>query len=119
MEYLSENALKSVLEQPNTRRRNGQRDRFFMSLLYDTGARVRELLDMKICDLKIDTTHPVAYLEGKNKKVRCVPVMPKTVEHCKVYMRIFHPNTTSESTDYLFYTNIHDFIQISTTQDAN
>jgi site-specific recombinase XerD len=109
VEYLSENALKAVLEQPDTNRLNGQRDRFFMTLMYDTAARVSELLDMKICDLKMDTEHPVAYLRGKGNKVRSVPVMlPKTIEHYKGYMRVFHPNAASTSADYLFYTNLHD-----------
>ena len=108
IEYLSDKALKTVLEQPDTRRRNGQRDRFFMSLMYDTAARVSELLDMKICDIKIDTEHPVAYLRGKGDKVRVTPIMPKTVEHCKAYLRVFHPNSVPTSKDNLFYTNLHD-----------
>jgi site-specific recombinase XerD len=108
VEYLSEKALKTLLEQPDTKRRNGQRDRFFMSLLYDTGARVSEILGLKICDIKIDTEHPVAYLNGKFDKVRSVPIMPKTVEHCRGYMRIFHPNVEPTSTEFLFYTNLHD-----------
>jgi site-specific recombinase XerD len=108
IEYLTDKALKTLLEQPNTKRLNGQRDRFFMSLMYDTAARVSELLDLKICDIKIDTEHPVAYLRGKGDKIRSVPIMPKTVEHCKGYMRVFHPNAAPTSTSNLFYTNLHN-----------
>lgn len=108
VEFLSENALKVLLEQPNSNRLNGQRDRLFMSLMYDTAGRVSEILDIKICDLKIDTKHPVVYLHGKGDKVRSVPLMPKTIEHCKGYMRVFHPNVLSTSTDYLFFTKSHD-----------
>jgi len=108
VEFLSENALKTLLEQPNITRLNGQRDRFFMTLMYDTAARVSELLDMKVCDLKIDTAHPIAYLCGKGNKVRSVPLMPKTVEHCKGYLRCFHPDADHSCKDYLFYTTIHD-----------
>jgi site-specific recombinase XerD len=108
VEFLSENALKTLLEQPDIKRRNGQRDRFFMTLMYDTGARVSELLNMKICDIKIDTENPVVYLRGKGDKERSVPIMPKTAEHCKGYMRIFHPGTEMSSTTLLFYTNLHD-----------
>lgn len=108
VEYLSENALKTLLEQPDTTKLNGQRDRFFMTLMYDTAARISELLNMKVCDLKIATVHPVAYLRGKGDKIRSVPLMPKTVEHCKGYLRTFHPNADGTSKDYLFYTTIHD-----------
>jgi len=108
VEFLSENALKVLLEQPNTDKLNGLRDRFFMSLLYDSGARCSELLDMKVCDLKINITHPIAYLRGKGSKVRSVPIMPKTVEHCRYYLNKFHTNTDFASDNFLFYTTIHN-----------
>jgi len=108
VEFLSEDALKTLLEQPNVTKMNGLRDRFFMSLMYDTGARCSELLDMKICDLKTGMSRPIAYLRGKGGKVRSVPIMPKTVEHCKHYLRTFHPNAESSSGDDLFYTTIHN-----------
>jgi site-specific recombinase XerD len=109
VEYLSENALKAVLRQPDINRKNGRRDRFFMSLMYDTGARVSELLDLKICNLKMDTAHPVAYLRGKGDKMRCVPVaMERTAELYKAYMREFHPDAEPTSKELLFYTNLKD-----------
>lgn len=108
VDFLSENALKALLEQPNTSKMNGIRDCFFMTLMYDTGARCGELLDMKVRDLRIDMTNPVAYLRGKGNKVRSVPLMSKTVEHCRSYLRIFHPGVEASSPDNLFYTTIHD-----------
>jgi site-specific recombinase XerD len=107
VEYLSENALKALLAQPNAAKSNGIRDRFLMSLMYDTGARVSELLDMKICDLRINITRPIAYLRGKGDKIRSVPILPKTVENCKCFLKYFHPNAELSSNDYLFYTTIH------------
>lgn len=105
--FLSENALKYLLEQPNIAKYNGFRDAVFMSLMYDTAARCAELLDMKICDLKLNVAHPIAYVMGKGSKVRSVPLMPKTVEQCKQYLSTFHPNSNHTSTDYLFYTISH------------
>ena len=106
VKFLSDDALKTLLQQPNTNKLNGLRDRFFMMLMYDTGARCSELINIKICNLRIDTTHPVVYLRGKRDKIRCVPIMPKTVEHCKNYLRLFHPNACAVSENYLFY--VHD-----------
>ena len=106
--FLSENALKVLLEQPDISKSNGLRDRFFMMLMYDTAARCSELINMKVCDLKINITHPVAYLKGKGDKLRSVPLMPKTVEHCRHYLRAFHPDSDYTSDKPLFYTKIHD-----------
>jgi len=107
VDFLSENALKVLLSQPVTTKLNGIRDRAFMSMLYDTAARCSELLDMRISDLKLNVAHPVAYLRGKGEKIRAVPIMPKTVEHCRQYLQIFHPKAKLKSSDYLFYTTIH------------
>jgi site-specific recombinase XerD len=108
VEFLTESALKVLLEQPDTTKLNGLRDQFFMSLMYDTGARCSELLDLKLCDLRINITHPVAYLRGKGNKVRSVPIMPKTTAYCKHYLKRFHPNADLSGGDYLFYTIIHN-----------
>jgi len=105
--YLSDEALRVLLEQPDIKRLNGQRDCFFMTLMYDTAARVSEILDMRVCDVKINTAHPIAYLRGKGDKLRSVPIMPKTVLHCKGYLNKFHQGADSASTDYLFYSIIH------------
>jgi len=106
-DYLPENALKTLFEQPNTRKLNGLRDRFFMTLTYDTAARCSEVLDLKICNLKIDTTNPVVYFLGKGNKMRVVPLMNKTVEHYKHYLKVFHPNADSSSHDLIFYVTRH------------
>ncbi len=43
IDYLSESAVKALLEQPDPMTRKGLRDRFFLLLLYDTGARLQEI----------------------------------------------------------------------------
>ena len=107
VDFLSDNALKALLAQPSTTKLNGVRDRVFMSVMYDTAARCSELLNMRISDIRIGVTHPVAYLRGKGNKIRSVPLMPKTVEHLKQYLQIFHPNAESNSDDYLFFATTH------------
>ena len=46
--YLVPDAIKLLLEQPKLDQKNGLRDLLMLSLLYDTGARVQELIDIKI-----------------------------------------------------------------------
>ena len=107
VEFLSETALTSLLQQPDTSKHKELRDLVFMILMYNTAARCSELLDMKICDLRLDIAHPIAYLHGKGHKTRTVPLLTKTVQHCKQYLRLFHPDETSKSEQPLFYTVIH------------
>ena len=56
VDYMSEDAVKALLAAPDTRTKMGLRDQFLMIFLYDTGARIQEALDVKICDLRIDKT---------------------------------------------------------------
>lgn len=51
--YMSMAAITAIIEQPDASTLKGLRDRFFMILLYDTGARVQEILNIKLCDLQL------------------------------------------------------------------
>ncbi len=102
IDYLSEAAIKLLFDEPDIETTIGQRDRFLMILLYDTGARIQELLDIKICDIKVDDTSSVT-LKGKGGRIRVVPLMKNTVKHLTNYMRAFHKNETIASQEYLFY----------------
>jgi len=109
VDFFTENALKALLKQPDPTTPLGIRNQFFMVLMYDTAARCSELLNMQVKDLRINTQHPVAYLLGKGNKPRVVPLLDKTVEHCKRYLKTFHPDMDDGSN--LFYTVIHGIRQ--------
>jgi integrase/recombinase XerD len=106
VEYMSETALKVLLEQPDPDTRCGLRNRFLMILLYDTGARIQEILDLKLKDLHLKDQTPCIYLTGKGDKTRAVPVMDKTIAHLQEYLRAFHPDGDLKDDQYLFYTLI-------------
>lgn len=89
--YFSESALKTILEQPDSRKKKGLRDLFFMILMYDTGARNQEMLDIRLRDLHFEGKSPYVVITGKGRKIRLVPVMQKTVEHFKKYAAGFPP----------------------------
>lgn len=107
VEFLTEPALTAVLRQPDPSDWKDLRNLVFMILMYDTAARCGELLDMKVCDLRLDAKHPIAYLHGKRHKTRTVPLMDRTIRHCKHYLCKFHPLEDSHSEEPLFYTVIH------------
>ena len=57
-----------------------------MCLLYDSGARVQELADIRIRDLHLDSPAQVK-LTGKGRKTRSVPLMNQTVSILKEYLK--------------------------------
>lgn len=83
--YFSPDGIKKLLEQPNTKTRNGRRDLVLLSVLYDTGARVQELVDLNIGDVRF-TEPPTIRLVGKGNKARIVPIMGTTKSNLKMYL---------------------------------
>ena len=75
--------MRTLLAQPSANTREGFRDMVLLSVLYDTGARVQELVDIRINHIRLEKT-AVVILHGKGNKARQVPIMPYTVEaSCK------------------------------------
>lgn len=101
IEFFSESALESILEEPDTKKKNGYRDLIFLLLLYDTAARVQELLDVCLQDICLEGKSPYITIAGKGKKTRLVPLMDKTAEHLRKYLSRVHEN--SSGIDFLFY----------------
>lgn len=77
MSYLSLDEIQALLAQPDTRTTSGRRDLTKLSLLYDTGARVQELADLKFGDIRLSSP-TVIRLSGKGGKVYLVPIMSPT-----------------------------------------
>lgn len=72
--YISLKAMKFLLEKPDKMSKDGRRDMVLLSLLYDSGARVQELADLKVSDIRIETPSTIK-LTGKGNKQRIVPLM--------------------------------------------
>ena len=106
VEYMSETAVSIVLEQPDATTEKGLRDRFLMILMYDTGARVQEIIDIKLRDFRYGKT-PTITLNGKGGKVRTVPIMDKTLMHLRQYISIYHTSRIYNADFHLFYTVIN------------
>lgn len=107
VEYLSENALKALLGQPDISDPTGYRNMVFMTLMYDSAGRCSEILDLRIRDLRINSNAPTVFLTGKGSKARQVPIMTLTAKQCQNYIDRFHPANTRKEDDYLFYTVIY------------
>jgi site-specific recombinase XerD len=101
VKFFEEDALKTILCQPNTETKKGIRDLFYMILMYDTAARNQEILDLKVSDIYTSAKESHVVITGKGNKTRIVPLMRKTVEHFNNYLRVFHNGQVSNS--LLFY----------------
>ena len=101
--YLSKTALTAVLVEPDMTTTKGRRNRMIMILLYDTGARVQELVDLRVSDFHLQVGTPFVLVNGKGNKTRSVPLMDKTVVHLKEYLRQFHVGSVDRHEVPLFY----------------
>lgn len=103
VDYLSEAAVRVLLREPDAATKLGLRDRMMLIFFYDTGARIQEVLNVRLCDLTLSAA-PKVVLYGKGRKVRTVPLMKDTVLHLKQYMTVFHEGASAVSEQWLFYT---------------
>lgn len=88
LEYLSVEAIKILLEQPNIALKQEFRDLAILSLLYDSGARVQELIDLKVSNLTLDG-NPKIVITGKGNKTRVVPINKEVAKILKQYIKKF------------------------------
>lgn len=102
IDYMSENTVNAILRQPDPTTRQGLRDLFYMVMIYDTAARVDEMMKIRICDIRAGKA-PTVTLQGKGSKTRIVPLMERTVSYFKQYVNLFHPQETEYSRQPLFY----------------
>ncbi len=99
--YLSKQDLAEILAQPDLRSREGRRDAVLLSVLYDTGARVQELIDLSAGDVRLDPPAQVR-LMGKGRKMRAVPLMEKTAQLLRDHMNEHGLNRTEQFDQPLF-----------------
>lgn len=101
VKYLSQNELAALMAAIPTDTLKGIRDKAMLVLLYDSGARVQEIADLMVQDLRLDSVAQVT-LTGKGKKTRVVPLMPTTVLILKDYLKKFKLSRTEAMDSQLF-----------------
>ena len=101
--YLSPNEVKAVLAAPDLNDRYGKRDVVLLSLLYDSAARVQEICDLKVADVRLQKPCTVC-ITGKGQKTRVVPIMLETGDVIRTYLAQNCLNT-AEKQNYPLFTN--------------
>lgn len=79
VEYLEANEIGALLEAPDRATPAGRRDHVLLLTLFNTGARVQEVVDLRPCDLQLVRPLQVRLL-GKGRKERVCPLWPQTAD---------------------------------------
>ena len=99
VDYLEQEELEAVLDGIDRSTPGGRRDFVLVSLAYQTGARVQELLNLRASDLQL-TPPAWVRLFGKGRKERLVPLWNQTAELLRTLL--VERNITAQSSSSVF-----------------
>lgn len=83
--FLSREEMIAILGQPGETW-TSQRDHLLLTMLYNTGARVSEIIEIRVADVVLDGA-PYVLLHGKGRKQRAVPLWKVTVREIRGWLR--------------------------------
>ena len=77
--YLDADEVTAILAQPDRSTLQGERDHVLLAVLYNTGARIAEALNLSSRAIRLESPFQVR-LFGKGRKERICPLWPETAE---------------------------------------
>lgn len=83
--YLSREEMLAVIGQPGDTW-TSQRDHLLLAMLYNTGARVSEIIGVKVSDIVLGESACV-HLRGKGRKQRSTPLWKSTIHEIGAWLR--------------------------------
>jgi integrase/recombinase XerD len=83
--YLEEKEMQAVLNAVDVNSRTGMRDKALLILMYNTGARVSEIVALELDDLRLDNSAQIR-LHGKGGKARACPRWPEPATVLQDYL---------------------------------
>jgi site-specific recombinase XerD len=83
--FLSRDEMQALLDAPDRATWSGQRDAALFAVLYNTGARVCEIIRLRVADILLDRAHAV-HLHGKGRKERIIPLWKNTVAQLRAWL---------------------------------
>ena len=96
--HLSADEVKALLDQPGSASPRAIRDTVLLALAYDTAARVQELCDLTVADIRLATPATVT-IHGKGSKIRYLPLMGPTAALVTDYLDHLdrHPGLSADA----------------------
>lgn len=86
MNYLTVEGIRLLLKQPEQSTWRGRRDLALIALMYDTGARVQEIADLAVRNIRLSEPYTIT-ITGKGNKTRIVPMMKEQMNLLIQYMQ--------------------------------
>jgi site-specific recombinase XerD len=83
--FLSRDEIQQLLTAPDPDTWSGQRDRVLLATMYNTGARVSEILALRVGDVVLGSS-PCVHILGKGRKERTVPLWRSTATLIKRWL---------------------------------
>ncbi len=100
--HLTVEQTRRLLAQPDRSTRRGRRDATLLATLYDTAARVQELVDLTVRAIRLE--HPaMAALTGKGRKTRHVPLMTNTTALLVAYLAEYRLDRPGHDDNPVFF----------------
>ncbi len=87
--FLSREEMLAIIGKPGSSW-TSQRDHLLLHMLYNTGARVSEIIGVRLADVVLDGAACV-HLHGKGRKQRTMPLWRSTVKAVRAWLR-FNPD---------------------------
>jgi len=103
--HLTVEQTRRLLAQPDRSTRRGRRDATLLATLYDTAARVQELADLTVRDIRVEPP-ALAVLTGKGRKIRHVPLGGNTAMLLDTYL-VEHGLDKPGHDDHSLFVNQH------------
>ncbi|MCE4986664.1 site-specific tyrosine recombinase XerD [Staphylococcus haemolyticus] len=94
-----------LLETPDLTKNNGYRDRTILELLYATGMRVTELIQIEIDDVNLIMGFVKVY--GKGNKERIIPLGDTVIEYLDTYINTVRPQLLKKTVTNVLFLNLH------------
>jgi len=99
--YLKTDGVKLFLNQVDTRTTNGLRDYVMLTLLYTSGIRVSELINIRVKDMSLHEPYTLL-VHGKGQKSRYVPLMKNIIPILQKYLIQMGYDKDSKLNEWLF-----------------
>ncbi len=86
LDYLTRAEMVAVLGEPGESW-SSRRDHLLLTMLYNTGARVSEIIGVRVVDVVLDSAACV-HLHGKGRKLRSIPLWDASVTEIRSWLRL-------------------------------
>jgi integrase/recombinase XerD len=95
IDYLEREEIDSVMKAIDRTTPQGSRDYTLLATMFNTGARVQEIADLRACDLQLARPLQVR-LFGKGRKERYTPLWPQTAAVLRTFLKEQNLDVRSE-----------------------